>query len=91
MVMLGCIGVELSCWVLGPLQTVQRAELGGAILALQSFWPGHLGIDNLNVDQSIARLLDHGSFSKPLSLVKDGDPIAIVRHLILARARTRLR
>ena len=27
----------------GPHQTVQRAEFSGAILALQAFWPGHLG------------------------------------------------
>ena len=33
--------------VLGPLQTVQRAELWGAIVALQAYWPCHLGIDNL--------------------------------------------
>ena len=33
--------------VLGPLQTVQRAELWGAIVALQAHWPCHLGIDNL--------------------------------------------
>ena len=29
----------------GPLQTVQRAEFWSAILALQAFWPGHVGID----------------------------------------------
>ena len=34
---------------------------------------------------SPARLLDHGGLSKPLSLVKDGDIIAIVQHMILAR------
>ena len=48
--------------VRGLLQTVQRAEFWGAILALQSFWPGHLGIDNLNVVRSFGRLLDHGSW-----------------------------
>ena len=37
----------------GPLQTVQRAEFWGAILALQAFWPGHFRIDNLNVVRSI--------------------------------------
>ena len=39
---------------------------------------------------SIARLLDHGCLSKPLPLVKDGDLIAIVQRMILARTRTRL-
>ena len=31
------------------MQTVQRAEFWGAIIALQAHWPCHLGIDNLNV------------------------------------------
>ena len=35
--------------VSGVLQTVQRAEFWGAILAMQAYWPCHLGIDNLNV------------------------------------------
>ena len=56
-----------------------------AILALQAFWPGHLGIDNLHIVRSIGRLLDHGCLSKPLLLVKDGDLSAIVKHMILAR------
>ena len=29
------------------MQTAQRAELWGAILAMQAYWPCHLGIDNL--------------------------------------------
>ena len=52
----------------GPLQTVQRAEFWGAILALQAFWPGHLGIDNLNAVRFVGRLLDQGSLSRPLPL-----------------------
>ena len=53
----------------GPFHTVQRAEFLGAILALQAFWPGHLGIDNLNVVRTSGRLLDRGCHFKPLSLV----------------------
>ena len=56
----------------GPLQTVQRAEFWGAILALEAFWPGHLGIDNLDVVRAIGRLHDRGCLSEPLPLVKDG-------------------
>ena len=63
----------------GVMQTVQRAEFWGAILAMQAYWPCHLGIDNLNVARSIGRLLDHGSLNKPLPLVKDGDLIALAR------------
>ena len=50
----------------GVMQTVQRAEFWGAILALQAYWPCHLGIDNLNVARSIDRLLDHDSLVRPL-------------------------
>ena len=57
----------------GVMQTVQRAEFWGAILAMQAYWPCHLGIDNLNVARSIGRLLDADCLAKPLPLVKDGD------------------
>ena len=57
----------------GVMHTVQRAEFWCAILSLQSYWPCHLGIDNLNVARSIGRLLDRGCLIKPLPLVKDGD------------------
>ena len=45
----------------GVVQTVERAELWGAIIAMQAYWPCHLGIDNLNVARCIGRLLDHDS------------------------------
>ena len=61
----------------GAMQTVQRAEFWGAIIALQAYLPSHFGIDNLNVARSIGRLLDHDSLVKPLPLVKDGDLIAL--------------
>ena len=69
----------------GPLQSVQRAEFWGAILALQAYYPCYLGIDNLNVSRTIGRLLDHWSLSKPFPLVKDGDLVAIVLHMLNAR------
>ena len=50
-----------------------------------SGWPGHLGVENLNVVRSSARLLNHGSLSKPLPLVKDGDQVVVVQHLIITR------
>ena len=53
----------------------RRADFREDILALQAFWLGHLGIDNLDVVRSIGRLLDHGSLSRPLPLVEDGDLI----------------
>ena len=68
----------------GPLQTVQRAEFRGGFFALQAFWPGHVGNDNPNAVRSIGRLLDLGVFSTPLPLLKDGDLIVIVQHMIQA-------
>ena len=50
----------------GVMQTVQRAEFWGAIVALQPYWPCHLGIDNLIVARSIGRLLDFDCLTKPL-------------------------
>ena len=67
-----------------PLQTVQRAEFWSTIMALQDFWPGHLELDSLNV-RAIAKLLDHATLFTPLPLFKNGDLIACVRHMILAR------
>ena len=49
----------------GPLQSIQRAEMWGIILALQSSGAVHLGVDNLGVVRHVGRLLDrhHGSCS----------------------------
>ena len=69
----------------GVMQTVQRAEFWGAILAMQAYWLCHLGVDNLNVARSIGRLLDYGSLDKPLPLVKDGDLLALVQYVIRIR------
>ena len=77
----------MSCFYAG-LQTVQRAEFWGMILALQAFLLGHLGIDHLYVVRSVAWWLDHGSFTKPLPLVEDGDLSALVRHMFLARGHS---
>ena len=49
----------------GVMQTVERAELLGAVVALQAYWPCHLGIDNLNVARTVSRLLDRDCLVKP--------------------------
>ena len=59
----------------------------GAIVALQAYWPCHLGIDNLNVARSIGRLLDHDCLAKLVSLLKDGDLIALAPCMIRTQAR----
>ena len=75
----------------GVLQTVQRAEFWGAVVALQAYWPCHPGIDNLNVVRSIGRLLDADCLDKPLPLVKDGDLVALVQYMIRTRGRDTVR
>ena len=75
----------------GALQSVQRAELWGATVALQAYWPCHLGVDNVNVAWSTGRLLDHGCLAKPLPLVKDEDLVAIAQYTIQAREQDTVR
>ena len=53
------------------LQTVHRAEFWGATVAMQAYWPCHLGTDNRNVARAIGRLLDLDCLAMPL--VEDGD------------------
>ena len=49
---------KLFCSVLGPLQTVQRAELWGVILALQACTSAHMSDDNPDVIRHVGRLLE---------------------------------
>ena len=56
----------------GVLQTVQRAEFWGAIVAMQAYWPCHLGVDNLNVAKTTGWLLDRDCLAKPVPLVEWG-------------------
>ena len=69
----------------GPLQTVQRAEFWGVVLALQATNAVHLGVDNLNVVRYVGRLLDGLSTIRPFELVEDGDLIILVRKLLSIR------
>ena len=75
----------------GVMQTVQRAEFWGVIVALQACWPCHLGIDNLNVARTIGRLLDTDRLFKPLLMLKDGDLIALVQCTIRTGGRETVR
>ena len=58
------------CSVPGPLQSVQRAEMCGVILALQSSGAVHLGVGNLSVVRHVGRLLDGRHGPTPFELVK---------------------
>ena len=74
------------CSVPGPLQSVQRAELWGVILALQSFCVVHMGVDNLGVVRHVGRLLDGSHGSPPLELVHDGDLFSLLQRMLHLRS-----
>ena len=77
--------------MLGPLQTVQRAELWGATLASQSSEAVHVGVDNLGVVGHDGRLLDGGHCSLPFELVTDGDLLVLVDRMLDLRGRDTVR
>ena len=83
--------VAHSCWgfvsVPRPSQTVQRAELWGVILALQSSDAVHVGVDNLGVVQHVGRLLDDCFSAAPLELATDGDLLVLIRRMLDLRGR----
>ena len=70
------------CSVPGPLQSVQRAEFWGVILALQDNHGVHLGVDNLNVVGHVGRFLDGKIGSRPAELVQDGDLILLIERML---------
>ena len=77
------------CWgfssVPGPLQTVQRAEMWGVILALQTSLALHLGVDNLGVVRHVGRLLDGFQGAAPFELVNDGDLLFLIDRMLRNR------
>ena len=66
----------------GPLQTVQRAEMWGVVLALQSSRAVHLGVDNLGVVRHVDRLLRGCRGPKPFELIDDGDLLFLLEHML---------
>ena len=67
------------------MQTVQRAEFWGVVLALQATNAVHLGVDNIIVVRHAGRLLDGVSGARPLELVDDGDLIILIRKKLSIR------
>ena len=68
----------------GLLQTVQRAEHWGVILALQALMPPHLGVDNLNVCNNVAGVL-WGWTGFSFLLCSDGDLLACIARMVRYR------
>ena len=84
----GDLGVErcvLYDSIRGPLQSVQRAELWGVILALQCSSAVHLGVDNLNVVRHVSRILEGRISCRPFELTFDGDLLIIIERMIQLR------
>ena len=79
------------CSVPGPLQTVQRAELWGVILALQVNDGVHLGVDNLGVVRHVGRILDGKVSSRPYELLPDGDLLFLVVRVLHIRGLNTVR
>ena len=73
------------CSIPGPLQSVQRAELWGVILALQASCGAHLGVDNLNLVRHVGRLLDGGPSARPFEIVQDGDLLCLIDRMLQLR------
>ena len=77
-----CRGVSS---VPGPLQTVQRAEMWGVVLALKTSPAVHLGVDNLGVVRHVDRLLDGCRGPVPFELVNDGDLLLLIERILHLR------
>ena len=79
----GCGEVcRLFCSIPGPLQTVQRAEIWGVLVALQGCLRMHVGVDNLNVVNHISGIISGRRAGRPFSLVNDGDLLLLVQQMI---------
>ena len=73
------------CSVSGPLQSVQRAQMWGVILSLQSSNAVHLSVDNLGVVRHVGRLLNGHRGSIPFELVTDGDLLLLLDRVLRLR------
>ena len=82
---IGSDATRIFSMVPGSLQSVQRAEYWGAILAIQAFMPVHVGIDNKNVCNAIGKIL-HGWSGPPFALCTDGDLLAAIDSMIRKRS-----
>ena len=77
--MFGWIGVVHPCRFRASSRRLSVLN-SGCDFGFKGLLAGHLGIDNLNVVRSICRLLDCGSLSERLPLVKDGDLFEVEGH-----------
>ena len=67
--------------MLGPLQTVQPAEIRSVLLALQSA-AVHVGVNNVNVVRHVGRLVEGLLPRRPFELEKDRDLLVLVQGML---------
>ena len=77
--------------MLGLLQSGQRAEILGVIIALQATDAVHLGVDNLDVVRHVGRLLVVYVGSRLAELANDGDLILLNGRTLEMRGRDTVR
>ena len=70
--------------MLGPLQTVQRAEIRSVLLALQSA-AVHVGVDNTNVVRHVGRLIEGLLPRRLFEHKEDGELLVLVRGMLAER------
>ena len=63
-------GCKLFCCVLGPFQTVPRAELRVVNLALQASTSAHVGGDSLNFVRHVRHMIDGPKEVRPFPFIK---------------------
>ena len=73
---------RLYCSVPGPLQSVQRAELWGVLVALQGCLRLHVGVDNLNIVNHLAGLISGRRAGRLFPLVTDGDLLLLAQQMV---------
>ena len=82
---------HLFAGITGPLQSVQRTEYWGDILALQAFSSIQVGIDNQNVLGGVAKIVDSGTTGTPLLPIMDGDFLAVIGSVLCVRGEGTVR
>ena len=78
---------RLCCSISGPLQSVQRAEIWGVLVAFQGRAAMHVGVDNLNVVNNVGSLIAGRWSGRPFPLVNDGDLLLLVQRMVRCRGR----
>ena len=75
----------MYCSIPGPLQSVQRAEIWGILVALSRRATMHIGVDNLSVVSHVSSLIANRWTGRPFPLVNDGDILCLAQRKVQSR------